>query len=123
MILGAAKKHEFSEKLSILVELDTDITFDGRRNTLISSSPVSIAPHFGTELQYIKKLFFRMGMGQIQQITDISGNGQNYIFRPNMGIGVKLNNLSIDYALTDIGDFAAGLYSNVFSLKLGINHK
>ena len=40
-----------------------------------------------------------------------------------MGIGIKLRNLTIDYALTNIGSQETP-YSNVFSLKLDIyKHK
>jgi hypothetical protein len=39
-----------------------------------------------------------------------------------MGIGVNIKNvLSIDYAMTDLGDVSVALYSHVFSLKLNIN--
>ena len=43
------------------------------------------------------------------------------MFQPNIGVGVKIKALTIDYALTDIGDQSVALYSNVFSLKLDIN--
>ena len=42
-------------------------------------------------------------------------------FQPNIGIGFQYKGISIDYALTDIGDQSAALYSNVFSLRLDLS--
>ncbi len=40
-----------------------------------------------------------------------------------MGLGIKIKNLvSIDYALTDIGDRSVALYSNIFSLRIDLNN-
>jgi hypothetical protein len=63
-------------------------------------------------------LFLRGGVNNIQRVKDIRGT-KSTIFQPNMGIGIKLKNLSLDYALTNIGSQET-LYSNVFSLKLDI---
>jgi len=35
-------------------------------------------------------------------------------------LGIQFKNFTLDYALTDIGDQAAALYSNIFSLKVGL---
>ena len=40
--------------------------------------------------------------------------------QPNIGIGLKIKSLSLDYALTDIGDNSVALYSNIFSLKFDL---
>ena len=40
---------QLAEKLHLLAEADFDVTFDGKRNTLISSDPISIDPKFGME--------------------------------------------------------------------------
>jgi hypothetical protein len=58
-------------------------------------------------------------VGNAQYITDITGN-RDLTFQPNFGIGLRIRRIFIDYALTDIGDVSAALYSNVFSLKLNI---
>jgi hypothetical protein len=39
-------------------------------------------------------------------------------FQPNIGLGFKYKGIQIDYALTDLGDQSAALYSNIFSLKI-----
>ncbi len=37
-----------------------------------------------------------------------------------MGIGILLDNFTIDYALTDIGNVAESPYSHVFSIKMSL---
>ena len=117
LILGAGYKYNFNEKISGLFEIDADMTFDGKRNVLISSDPLSIDPHFGIEVGYIDFIFLRGGMQNIQNIKNLDGTVSKSI-QPNLGLGIKLSRLSIDYALTNIGQET--LYSNVFSLKLEI---
>lgn len=123
MLLGASRRFDlWSNKLSLLTELDMDMTFDGKRNVLIRSNPVSFDPHWGFELGYLDLVYLRGGIGNIQQSTDVIGR---YIttWQPNIGVGIKLKGLALDYALTDIGDRSVALYSNVFSLRLDINKK
>jgi hypothetical protein len=120
IILAAGKDFHVSKTLNYLVELNTDATFDGKRPVLIKSSVVSLDPHLGMELSYKRMIFFRMGVGNIQKIKGFGGK-EEYSFQPNLGIGLKLRNFTVDYALTDIGDQSIALYSNVFSLKYSFN--
>jgi len=120
LILGAGRKFIIKERVGVLAELNTDITFDGQRNVLVSSAPISIDPNLGLEFSYLDFVFLRAGVGNIQRVKAEIGNHKVTTFQPNMGIGVRLKNFTIDYALTDIGDQSVALYSNVFSLKLDI---
>jgi hypothetical protein len=123
LLIGGARKFEmFKSKVSLITELDLDLTFDGKRNVLLRSNPVSIDPHWGFEVGYLDIVFVRGGIGNIQQSTDVIGRHIT-TWQPNIGVGLKLKSLSLDYALTDIGDRSVALYSNVFSLKLDINRK
>jgi hypothetical protein len=122
ILLGGARKFDFKYNLSLLTELDMDLTFDGKRNVLIKSSPVSFDPHWGFELGYKNLVFLRGGIGNIQSELDVQ-NRKITTFQPNIGVGVHIRQFTIDYALTDIGDQSVALYSNVFSLKLDINRK
>ncbi len=123
LIMGAGRKIELSKNISSLVETDFDMTFDGKRNVLVKSNLVSIDPHMGLELSYKNFIFLRGGIGNIQQETD-DNNKKMTTFQLNMGIGIKIHNtISIDYALTDLGDNSIALYSNIFSLKLNFNKK
>jgi hypothetical protein len=122
LLLGGARKFDFNEKVSLLAELDLDATFDGKRNVLIKSKAISIDPHLGLEASYMNIIFLRAGIGNYQSYTDAVGKKIN-TFQPNIGVGVKIKQVYIDYALTDIGDQSVALYSNVFSIKVDINKK
>jgi len=43
-----------------------------------------------------------------------------WTFQPNMGLGVKLDDFTIDYALTDIGNVAESPYSHVFTISYSL---
>jgi len=57
LILEESYNFRLNKKLSLLAEADLDLTFDGKRNTVISSNPVSVDPKLGLELSF-KDLFF-----------------------------------------------------------------
>jgi hypothetical protein len=118
LILGAGYKSKLFSKFTWLGELNADLTFDGQRNVAFSGAPVSADPHLGLEFGYDDFIFLRGGVNNIQQVKDLDGK-KSTTFQPNFGIGLKLKNLSIDYALTNIGSQQT-LYSNIFSLKLDI---
>lgn len=119
LILGAAYTATIKEKFTVQPEINLDVTFDGKRNVLISSDPISVEPHLGLELGYSDFIFVRGGIGNIQEIKDFDGSKSTSI-QPNFGIGVKIKNVSIDYALTNIGSVGESLYSNVFSLRFAL---
>jgi len=122
LILAAAYKADISKKISLLTEIDGDMTFDGQRNVVINSDPVSVDPHMGIEVGYDNFIFLRGGVMNIQTIKGLAG-GSYTSWQPNFGVGVKLKNLSIEYALSNIGSQESP-YSNIFSLKLDIyKHK
>lgn len=122
LLLGGARKFDFNQKFSLLAELNLDATFDGKRNVLIKTKAVSFDPHLGLEASYMNIVFLRAGIGNYQSYTDALGKKVK-TFQPNIGVGVKIKSVTIDYALTDIGDQSVALYSNVFSLKIDINKK
>ena len=117
IVLGAAYTHAVSEKFNLLAETNINFTTDGQRNVLISSSAVNADPTLGLSVDYKKTVFLRGGVGNIQKSTDFNGK-QFYSYQPNMGLGIKINNFSLDYALTNVGKSADALYSNVFSVRL-----
>jgi hypothetical protein len=119
IVLGAARTFEVNDKFQVLTALDLNVTTDGRRNTVISGNPFSIDPAFGLELGYDKTVFIRGGVGNLQYITEMNGD-RPLTFQPNIGIGLRIKSIYLDYALTDIGDQSAALYSNIFSLRVDI---
>lgn len=122
LVLGVSRDFDFTDKIGMRAELNLKNTFDGKRNVLINSNPISIDPVFGIEATYDDVIFLRGGVGNFQVTTDIDGNRET-TFQPNFGLGVQFKKFSIDYALTDIGDRSVALYSNVFSVRIDINHK
>lgn len=122
--LGVGREFKIKERLTILTEMNADVTTDGKRNVLIPGKPFSIDPNLGLEISYMNIFHLRGGVGNFQRIKAEIGDYYEYTFQPNIGVGVTIKEvLSIDYALTDIGDQSVALYSNVFSLKVAINKK
>lgn len=119
VILGASHKTLIKNKFTVEPELNLDVTFDGKRNVVIQGDPISIEPHLGLELGYSDFIFLRGGVGNIQEIKDFDGS-KSTSMQLNFGLGVKIRNVSIDYALTNIGAVGETLYSNVFSLRFGL---
>lgn len=121
---GSAFYEDFGENISFVAALDFDLTTDGQRNTLISSSAFNIDPRFGFEFGYKKFLFLRGGVNNFQRATDdINFETTTLTFQPNFGVGLKFGRLKLDYALTDLGDQSQALYSNIFSLILDLKAK
>lgn len=119
--LGAGRYFRISNNISSLVALDLDMTFDGKRNTLIKSDPISIDPKLGVEFGFKDIVYLRGGIRNIQEETDF-GDKKSITIEPNFGVGVKIKKMiSIDYALTNIGD--SYFYSNVFSLQIDLDRK
>jgi len=122
VVLGAAYATPLSEKFNIMAETNVNLTTDGRRNVLVSADPISADPTIGLSVDFKKTIFLRGGLGNIQKSTDFTGK-QIYTYQPNMGVGIKIKNFSLDYALTNVGNSSDALYSNVFSIRLDFEKK
>lgn len=125
-LVGVGKTWDLN-RFQIFSALDLEMTTDGMRNTLIRTRTLSIDPRLGVEGAYRisnsnNQVFLRMGVGKFQQELNNQGK-QRYTFMPTAGVGLRLGNFYIDYALTDIGDQSAALYSNIFSIKATLNGK
>lgn len=114
--LGISKKYIIRYDYSITAAANLNMQFT-RTNDIISTNFVSIDPAVGFEAGYIDLVFLRGGVGNFQQLTQIDGSDK-LSFQPNFGIGFKYKGISVDYALTDLGNQSAALYSNIFSLKI-----
>lgn len=123
MVLGLSRKfYFFKETFSVLPEVNGELTFDGRKNNLIQSKYFNVDPRFGVEMGYKDLVFLRGGMMNFQEVKQIDGS-TDWSFMPSVGVGLQINNLSIDYALSNFGGSTSLPYSNVISLRLGINKK
>ncbi len=119
LMLGVARQFKIGSRFDLIAALDLETTFDGRRNTLIKSDLISGDPRVGLELGYGGVVYVRTGVSQFQYVTDIADQ-QRLSVQPNIGLGIKIKSVWLDYALTDIGDNSVALYSNVFSLKFDL---
>ncbi len=119
LVLGVAREFKITGKLNLIASVDLENTFDGKRNTLFASNLWSGDPRGGFELGYAGIVFLRSGVNLFQYVEDIDGN-KSLDFQPNIGLGLKIKSVNLDYALTNIGGSGAALYSNVFSLRFDL---
>lgn len=129
--LGVAYDANIKNKFFITPEVNFSLTTDGKRNVLIAAKPISIDMSAGLELKYVPAkdidVCIRAGVGNLQRSTDELGK-KRFTVAPNIGAGVHVKIISLDYALTNLTtikdkDGGAGLYSHVISLRLDINKK
>jgi len=116
LVLGAAHHWNWDDRFGLQAEANADFTFDGPRNSLVSADFGNIDPAIGLEADYRQTVFLRLGAGNFQRSTDFAGE-RNTLWQPNMGLGFRYRGLSVDYALTDLGDQSSALYSHLFTLK------
>jgi hypothetical protein len=122
LVLGASRTFTvWKDKLTITPEVNLITTFDGKRNTVIKTSAFSTDPVMGLELGYLRMIYLRGGLNNIQKATNVAGKTQTMI-SPSIGVGLRYKIFQLDYALTYFGggDNGLGLYTNVFSLKIDI---
>lgn len=116
--LGMSKKFEFHNETSLLASANLNMRF-ARTNDIVSTDFVSIDPALGFEYGYTDLVFLRAGVGNFQNVTQIDGS-KKVGFQPNIGLGFKYRGIQVDYALTDLGNQSAALYSNIFSVKVDL---
>ncbi len=114
--IGALKKFDLGKKFTLDTELDVNVRF-AQTNDIISTSSFSFSPAFGFELGYSNLVALRGGVGNFQKIKQFD-DSNTIGFQPNIGLDFHYKGIYIDYALTDIGDQSAAIYSNVFSVKI-----
>ena len=115
---GVAKDFKVSDKFNVLGEMDLNFQF-AQTNDLISTSALSISPSAGFEVGYDNMVFLRGGVNNFQFETKFEGK-KELTFQPNIGVGFRYKGISVDYALTDVGDQSIALYSNIISLKIDL---
>ncbi len=124
--LGGAYTFNVGTNLKVLTEANVDVTFDGKRNTVLSGNTVSADPHLGLE-GAIKDVFFvRAGITNFQQALsdgDTLNQKKVWIYQPSLGAGFKIKNVNIDYAFTNLANQSNPLYTHVVSLKINFGKK
>jgi hypothetical protein len=122
LLLGVSRDFTIYNKFKAMAEIDLDFTFDGKRHVLVEGDPISIDPHLGIEINYNRMAFIRFGVGNIQRVVEFD-NKESMTYQPNFGIGIQFKGVSLDYALTDIGDQSLAIYSNVFSIRYSFDRR
>ncbi|HOY18980.1 MAG TPA: PorV/PorQ family protein [Haliscomenobacter sp.] len=117
LVLGFAQRFQF-KKIGLTPELDFIVSTDGKRNTLLSANPFSIDPAIGIEADLNQTVFLRVGMNQFQKETSFEGKSV-LSPRPGLGVGLKISNLQVDYAFTDLAA-QENTYSHIISLLLNL---
>lgn len=122
IVLGFAYTANVSTDFSILAETDFNFSTYGTEAGLVSSNRLAVDPTLGLEIGYLDKVFLRMGVGNIQRRVNIE-NFENSTLevQPNIGLGLKLGRLKVDYALANLGNASDVLVSHIFSLGIAFN--
>ena len=124
LVLGGGYRLKLSKAVKLLVEANADFTFDGKRNTVVSSNVVSIDPHLGLEAS-IKDIFFvRAGITNFQKALsdgDLINKKVVWIYQPSLGAGFKIKKFGFDYAFSNLANQDNPLYTHVFSLNFSFS--
>lgn len=126
LVFGGGYNFAFGDKFHLLAQTDLDITFDGKRNTIISSKPISVDPKIGLEANINDNVFIRAGASNFQKALadgDTLNQKKVWIFQPSIGAGFRLGNVIIDYAFTNLANQSNPLYTHVFSLRIDLKAK
>lgn len=118
--LGIARNLNLGKDFNLLTEFDLNLRF-AKTNDIISTSFVSIDPAIGFEADFMKIVFLRAGIGNLQNELQFD-NSKELTMQPNFGVGFKYKGIQIDYALTNIGNTGNVIYSNIFSIKITFNN-
>ena len=122
LVLGIAYQTNIGSNFSLLAETDLTFSTYGREAALVSKNRLEIDPTLGIEIGYMNKAFLRFGMGNIQRRVNIENFDESTIeIQPNVGLGLKLGRLTVDYALTNLGDRTDILVSHIFSVGIAFN--
>jgi hypothetical protein len=126
LLIGGSYNFRLSKKMNLMVEGDLDVTFDGKRNEVVSTNPVSIDPRLGLELSFKDIFFVRAGVNNFQQVLDdrdTLNNRKIWIYQPGVGAGFKVGDVQIDYAFVNLANQSYPLYTHVFSLRVDLRRK
>ncbi|MEO7174242.1 MAG: PorV/PorQ family protein [Saprospiraceae bacterium] len=115
-ILGSAYNWQLGKSLDLLLEFDAEITTDGQRNTLISSSALNVDPRLGLELGYNNNVFLRAGLNNVQRQN--FDDDPSWSVQPNFGLGLRFGRFTVDYALSRLSVQDEAIFSHIISASL-----
>lgn len=123
LIIGGGYDFKLGKTVSLMAEANVDVTFDGKRNTVLSGNTISIDPHVGLEASINEVFFIRAGITNFQKAFkdgDTTNQKKVWIYQPSAGAGFKIKNVMIDYAFTNLANQSNPLYTHIFSIRLNI---
>lgn len=126
LILGGGYNFKLGSSVNLLAEANFDVTFDGKRNTVISSNPVSVDPRLGLEANIKDVFYVRAGVSNLQRALadkDTVNQKRVWIYQPSAGAGFKVGNITLDYAFSNLANQDSPLYSHIFSLMINLGKK
>lgn len=126
LIVGGSYNFKLGKTVNLLAEADLDLTFDGKKNTVLSSNVFNLDPHFGLEASIHDVFFVRAGIYNFQRAlsdADTLNQKKVWIYQPSLGAGFKIKDVGIDYAFSNLANQSNPLYSHIFSLRVNLRKK
>ncbi len=123
IVIGGGYDFRLGKSVTLMAEVNADVTFDGQRNTVLSGSTISVDPRIGLEASINDVFFIRAGINNFQksfQDGDTLNQKKVWIYQPSAGAGFKIKNVMIDYAFTNLANQNNPLYTHIFSLRFNI---
>jgi hypothetical protein len=123
---SGAYEFNVGSQFDLMPVMDVELSFDGRRNALLSSASLNADPRLGLEAAYKKQFFLRAGISNFQKAledSDTLNQKRVWIFQPSVGAGFRINNVTIDYAFSNLANQSNPLFTHVFSLRLNLVKK
>ncbi len=126
LTIGGGYNFRLSKAVNLMAEANLDLTFDGKRNTILSSNAINADPHIGLEANIKDVFFVRGGITNFQKALadgDTLNQKKVWIYQPSAGAGFKIKNVMIDYAFTNLANQSNPLYTHIFSLRINLVKK
>ena len=126
LIIGGGYDFKLGKSVKLMLEANVDVTFDGKRNTVLSGNTISADPHVGLEASIKDVFFVRAGITNFQKALkdgDTTNQKKVWIYQPGAGAGFKIKNVMIDYAFTNLANQSNPLYTHIFSIRVNFGNK
>lgn len=108
-----------SGNFTYLAELDLNLSTYGTKAGVLSAKNFNLDPSLGFEVGYARRVYLRAGLGNMQTVINQTNTAKrDFEIQPNVGLGLRLGRLKVDYALANLGSASGVLVSHIFSLGL-----
>jgi len=124
--IGGGYNFKLGKSVNLMAEGNIDVTFDGKRNTVLSGNTISADPHLGIEASIKDVFFVRGGISNFQRALadgDTLNQKKVWIYQPSVGAGIKVKNVMVDFAFTNLANQSNPLYTYIFSLRINLVKK